>query len=184
MPSSAIPCVFWNDCSTAWCDGGCPVAWTLVASAVGERLIVSLRDTFNPGRGLHRARPRAGRAPFRGTCRQPTFAAVVGICDLQRRLALFRNGLVLIDGSACDMSKDEPPGEHHMQNKGPRGLLRLAKTADCLFLLESVPDEIGARRRLPATSHLSGAENWPARDGSIPQCRRDRREAIRRTGGV
>ncbi len=119
-----------------------------LASAVGERLLVSLRDTFNPGRGSHRpvARTRGIQS------------SVVDI--LQRRLTLFRNGLVLIDGSASAASKDEPPGEHHMQNKGPRGLSPLAKTADCLFLLESVPDETAAPQATVATSHLSGAESW------------------------
>jgi hypothetical protein len=128
-----------------------------LASAVSERLLVSLRDTFNPGRGWRRATARAPGI-------QSSMAAI-----LQRRLALFRNGLVLIDGSACEVSTKEPSREHDMQqNESPRRLSRLAKTADCLFLLESAPNDSAARQAAVPASHPSGAESWHGEMAACP----------------
>ena len=90
----------------------------MVAPAVGEKLVVSLRDTFNPGRGVHREATALGAGPGEGVPsffhrghlpseRTGSLAARLGRSImssvgfvLQRRLALFRNGLVLIHGCA------------------------------------------------------------------------------------
>ena len=78
---------------------------------------------------------------------------------LQRRLALFRNGLVLIHGCASDISADEPNGRHQIPSDARRSLSRLAATADCLFLLSGVPDGVAASRRLSVASHMPPAES-------------------------
>ena len=148
----------------------------MVAPAVGEKLVVSLRDTFNPGRGVHReatalgAGPGESVPPFHGGHLPPkrtgSLAARLGRSImssvsfvLQRRLALFRNGLVLIHGCASDISADESNGQHQIPSDARCSLLRLAATADCVFLLNDVPEGIAASRRMPAAPHVPRAVN-------------------------
>jgi hypothetical protein len=125
-------------------------------SGTGERLVNSLHSTFSPDKGLHRKRvmfhpagskvvlPAAQSNGSRG--RFGSVLARVGhwmeslfASRLQCRLALFRNGLVLIDEDcATDHARDQLGVGQWIVSRASR----VARKADLVFLLDSPPEAL------------------------------------------